>query len=106
MASYYDRYEEFRFNGEVKPIPGIKLEPKGTDKTVVYELGKTRLDILSQKYYGNPWHGFLILLANPQFGGLEFNIPDGQIIRVPFPFKTTLEQYIAEVEKHRTLYGD
>src|ERR1035437_6812443 len=91
--TYFDRYEAFKIDGEVKPMPGIYLEPKSTDKMIVYHLGKTRLDNISQSYYGNPWHGFLILAGNPQFGGLEFNIPDGSIIRVPFPFTKSLEQY-------------
>ena len=86
MAEYFDRYNQFKENGKVNPIPGIKLREKSTDKRVVYKLGKTRLDILSQQYYNNPYHGFLIMLANPQFGGLEFNIPDGEIknLRISF----------------------
>jgi hypothetical protein len=81
----------------------MPVEP--TDKQVVYELGKSRLDIISNKYYGNAYHGFLILMANPQFGGLEFNIPDREIIRIPFPFDSAIERYIAQVEKHKLYYG-
>lgn len=104
--TYFDRYKKFRNNGSVKTVPGIKLFPKTTDKQLVYRKGKTRLDILSQEYYNSPFYGFLILLANPQFGGLEFNINDGEIIRIPFPLQSTLEQYNFEVEKHIRLYGE
>lgn len=106
MALYFDRYSDFSQNGNVTPIPGIKLTPKRTDKQVVYKKGFSRLDKFSQQYYRNPYHGFLILLANPEFGGLEFNIPDNSIIRIPFPFNETLEQYQREVDLYKKLYGE
>ena len=106
MNEYVDRYSDFRTEGEVKPIPGLFIPKVPTDKNIVYKIGKTRLDRVSQKYYGNPYHGWLILAANPRFGGIEFDIPDGEILRVPFPFKTAIERYQQEVIKHKTLYGE
>jgi hypothetical protein len=106
MAIYFDRYEKFRTNGSINTLPLIKLTPKATDKRVVYKLGKTRLDKLSDEYYDNPYHGFLIMLANPEYGGLEFNIKDGDIIRIPFPFKVTLEDYNNQVTIFKQLYGE
>ena len=103
--TYYDRYESFNIDGNIIPIPGIYLQPSPTDKMIVYHLGKTRLDRISNTYYGNPWHGFLILAANPQYGGLEFNIPDNTIIRIPFPFTQALQQYQANVNNNIVLYG-
>jgi len=105
MADYYDRYEKFRENGTVKPIPGILIPPNSTDKQVIYKLGRTRFDKLSQEYYGNPYAGWLIMLANPQWGGIEFSIPDQTPIRIPFPFTNAVERYIFEVKKHKELYG-
>lgn len=106
MPEYFDRYEEFRTNGSVKPIPGIQIPVLSTDKQVVYKVGETRLDKLSQKYYNNPYHGFLIMLANPQYGGLEFDIKDRDVIRVPFPFDNAIERYINAVEEYKNLYGE
>ena len=103
---YFDRYEWYRGNGEVKVLPGIVLLKANGDKQVVYKKGETRLDILSQKYYNNPYHGFLILARNPQFGGLEFDIPDGTVISIPFPFHSTLERYEKKVLKYIELYGE
>jgi len=105
MAEYYDRYDRFRNNGKVLPVPFVKLEPKSTDKQVTYKLGQTRLDKLSQTYYNNPYHGWLILLANPEYGGLEFNIPNNAVINVPYPFRESLGQYINEIDKNIKLYG-
>lgn len=102
---YYDRYQKFKVNGSYKPLPFIKLDTKPTDKTVVYRSQFSRLDKLSQIYYDNPYHGWLILLANPQYGGVEENIPDDEIIVVPFPFRDSLQLYIDKVEEYKTLYG-
>ena len=106
MAQYFDRYEQFKTNGSMKPIPGIKIEPSNTDKNVIYKLGETRLDIVSQKYYNNPYCGWLILLANPQYGGLEFNITDREILRIPYPLNSGLERYLNSVETYTKLYGE
>jgi hypothetical protein len=81
------------------------LDSKPTDKSVVYRSEFSRLDRLSQKYYNNPFHGWLILLANPQYGGVEENIPNNEIIVIPFPFRDSLQQYIDKVEEYKTLYG-
>ena len=102
---YFDRYQDFKVNGGYKPLPFIKIEPKNSDKTVVYNAQRTRLDKLSQQYYDNPYHGWLILLANPIYGGVEENIPDKEIIRIPFPLTDSIQQYINAVEKYKTLNG-
>lgn len=102
---YFDRYNEFRFNGSMKPIPGIKLPENSGDKSIVYKVGQTRLDKISDTYYNNPYCGWLIMLANPQFGGLEFTIPDQSVIRVPFPMESAINRYIQEVNKYKALYG-
>lgn len=106
MAEYYDRYQRFKENGGVRPIPGILINTSVEDKSVVYKLGYTRLDKLSQEYYGNPYHGWLIMSANPKFGGLEWEIPNGEVIRIPFPFKDAIDRYNKEVERHILLYGE
>jgi hypothetical protein len=104
MARYYDRYRDFRKDGKVMTIPFIKLPVKTSDQRVLTD-GKTRFDKLSQQYYGNPYHGWLILQANPEFGGLEFDIPENTIIIVPFPLNKSLEDYQAQVEQYKRLYG-
>ena len=104
-TEYYNRYQKFNFNGKYTPLPFIKIEPKSSDKTVLYRQTQSRMDKLSQEYYGNPYHGWLIMLANPQYGGVEESIPNNEIIRIPFPFKDSLQQYISEVQKHQKLNG-
>ena len=106
MASYFDRYEKFRTNNDIKPIPSINIPVDPSDKQTLYRAGKTRLDKVSQEYYGNPYHGWLIMLANQQWGGMEFDIPDQTIIRIPFPFTNAIERYILGVKRHKELYGE
>ena len=103
---YYDRYQSFKNNGEYELLPFIKIEKKSSDKQVTWRSQRDRMDKLSQDYYGNPFHGFLIMLANPKYGGVEDAIPDGEIIMIPYPFNDSLQQYINSVEKYKILYGE
>lgn len=105
MPRYIDRYEDFRFNDTIKPIPGLFLTQTSGDKTVLFKLGETRLDKLSNTYYNSPYYGWLIMSANPQFGGLEFLIPDQSIIVIPFPFEDAISRYIRLVNNYNLLYA-
>jgi len=106
MSAYFDRYKSFRTNGSMKPVPGITIPPTSTDKTAIYKKGVSRLDIISDTYYNNPYSGWLIMLANPHLGGLEFNIPDMTPLRVPFPYESAIQRYIIDITNHKTLYGE
>ena len=102
---YYNRYDEYITNGDYVMVPYIKLTNKSSDRAVVYKLGRTRLDKLSQQYYDTPYFGWLILQANPEFGGQEWNIPDGKAITIPHPLMTSLEEYKSKVDQHFLYYG-
>jgi hypothetical protein len=105
MSQYYDRYKPFRVESGIEPVAGIIIPQSSTDKSVVYKKGQSRLDKISNDYYNNPYSGWMIMQANPQFGGLEFNIPDGSLIRVPYPFGEAVSRYITQVTRHKQLYG-
>ena len=87
---YYNRYTDFIYDGEHKVVPAINLVRKSTDIVVTYKKNISRLDKFSQQYYGTPFFNWLILQANPQYGGLEWNIPDGATIIIPLPLFCTL----------------
>ena len=70
-----------------------------------YKKNISRLDKISQQYYQTPFFGWLILIANPQFGGLETNIYDGAMLKIPYPLETSLLDYKTEVETHFFYYG-
>jgi len=102
---YIDRYRNFKDDGNYKPIPGINIPKKNSDLQIPYKLGETRLDIISQKYYKSPYFGWLIMLANQQYGGIEFMIPNNSLIRIPFPLQSSINDYFSEVEEYIKLYG-
>jgi hypothetical protein len=100
----YDRYKRFRVNGVIKIVPGITIDPKSTDYFETYTLGLSRLDIISAEYYGDANYDWLIMLANPEYGSLEYNIPDGATLRIPYPLSSTLENYNNKIDLYETLY--
>lgn len=105
MAQYNNRYNDFEINGKQYTIPFIKLPNKSTDLFAEYSNNKSRLDKISQQYYGDPHHGWIIMLANPQYGGLEWSIPDGTMLRVPYPLNDTLTLYNTLLNNHLKMYG-
>ena len=105
IKNYFNRYKNFNINGKYIPLPFIVIEPKASDKMMTYNSDNDRLDRVSQIYYDSPYYGWLILLANPVFGGVEENIPANELIRIPFPFRDSLQQYIGKVKEYETYYG-
>jgi hypothetical protein len=103
---YFDRYQYFSEEGTFKIVPGIEIPIKSTDKYIQFKKNKDRLDKLSQEYYDSPLCGWLILLANPACGGVEFDIPDNFILRVPFPLIPSLQDYRKNVELYKLYYGE
>jgi hypothetical protein len=101
----YDRYGTFLINGEQTVVPYINLPSKTTDKRYIYKIEQSRLDKISQQFYGSPTFGWLILVANPQYGGQEWNIPDGAILTIPFPLISSLQDYKSQLDLHFFYYG-
>ena len=63
------------------------------------------MDKVSQNYYGTPYFGWIIMQANPEFGGLESNIYDGALITVPFPLIASLQDYKTALDNYFFYYG-
>ena len=103
MASY-DRYAQFRQDGNISIVPFGVVPRKDTDYYEVYRRGQTRLDILSYEYYNDSNYGWLIMQANPQYGSIEFDIPDMSTIRIPYPLSQSLQDYRASIEEYNKLY--
>jgi hypothetical protein len=55
---YYNRYSEFLINGQQTVVPFVQIPQKTTDKTYIYKVGRSRLDKISQEYYGTPFFGW------------------------------------------------
>ena len=99
MANYYDRYQSFRLDGVIKKIPFIKIGYESTDLIITFDKSRMRMDTLSYKYYGDANYGWLLLMANPHLGSMEFDIPDGVTFRIPYPLSSALLRYENEVKR-------
>lgn len=106
MSSYYNRYDQFTSNGTAVSVPFVKLPEKATDTFVVYKQNRSRLDKISQDKYNSPYFGWLIMLANPEYGGLEWLIPDNATLRVPFPLDQSMSYYKTAMALKLSYYGE
>ena len=99
MAKFYDIYQKFRLDGQILKVPYIKIGHVNSDLYITFDKSRMRMDTLSYKYYGDANYGWLLMLANPQFGSMEFNIPDKVLFRIPYPLQSALVRYENEVDK-------
>ena len=97
----FDRYSQFRDGNTINMVPFAEVPVKSTDRYEIYRKGKTRLDLLSYQYYESPDYAWLIMQANPEYGSMEFAIPDGSEIRIPYPLSTSIDDYQKEVENYK-----
>lgn len=102
---YYNRYQNFLIDGKQTVVPNVTLPSKTSDKKYVYRTGMSRLDKVSQEFYDTPYFGWLIQMANPMYGGMETNIPDGTVLVVPFPLVQSLQDYKNAIDTHFYYYG-
>ena len=101
----YNRYRNFISDGAYLSIPFIEVPESQSDCYVYYEVGKTRLDLLSYQFYNDPNFGWLILQANPQYGSLEFLLDTNIKLRIPYRLEIALQKYEEEIKKYDKLYG-
>lgn len=99
-TKYYDRYQRFKANGDYLVVPFIKIVEYDTDLTITFDKSRMRMDTLSYKYYSLPDYGWLIMLANPSLGSLEYSIADGSTMRIPYPLDTALSRYETAVTEY------
>jgi len=88
----YNRYGLYKKDSIIEQPPFIDISVNPADKYEEWNEGTSRLDKISLKYYNNPLYDWLILMANPSYL-IEFDIPDGTIIRIPFPLERALGEF-------------
>jgi len=97
----YDRYEILKnTDGTIDQMPFINLPVNASDKYEYWNSEFSRLDKLASKYYTNPFYDFLILYANRIYLN-EFDIPDGALIRIPFPLVKARADYEAALRQFK-----
>lgn len=101
----FDRYSQFKSDGKISIVPFINIRVKNTDKYVQFNYKTMRLDKLSYEYYNSCDYGWLILQANPEYGSIENFIPNGSILRIPYPLEETINLYLNDISKYKELNG-
>jgi hypothetical protein len=96
----YNRYAILtNSDGTTDMMPFVQLPVNQSDKFESWNVNFSRLDKLSQKYYGSPFYDFFILYASGYMS--EFDIPDGTVIRIPFPLTKVRADYEAALTAFR-----
>lgn len=101
----FDRYTQVRNGNSFDMLPFGEIPQKNSDRYEIYKKGLTRLDKVSYDYYGSSDYAWLIMQANPQYGSLEFNIPDGVELRIPYPLDISLDAYKKSIDNYKKLYN-
>lgn len=101
----YSRYKQFTSDGTCKNVPFIEIEEGTNDCYTYYEVGKSRLDLISYQYYNDANYGWLILQANPSVGMWEYRIPDKTKLRIPYPLEDAIQRYEDAIKQYKKLYG-
>lgn len=76
-ALYFDKEKNTSY---LEPLSKL-IAPHPSDYVYQYKAGD-RLDILAQRFYGNPQKKWIILLANPLYLS-ELEIQEGDILNIP-----------------------
>ena len=100
-----NRYSKMVIDGKIVRLPLVSLEKKDTDYFEVYHKNHSSLDNISYQYYDDPNYVWLILMANQDYGSLEYEIPDGAILRIPFPLESALSDYNGKLDRMMAMYG-
>lgn len=100
----YDFYKFLIIPGsnELDDMPPIEISKRGTDKNIVYNKNLTRLDRIAGDIYEDETLGRIILWANPEYF-YEYDIPDGTVIRVPFPKNAVLQEVTQKINVLKNL---
>lgn len=83
-------------------MPPITIDNRETDKKIIYNKNLTRLDRIAGDIYEDETLGRIILWANPEYE-YEFDIPDGTVIRIPFPKIPVLQEITKKINLNKNL---
>jgi hypothetical protein len=102
MEKEYNRYEILNNTTTIQIMPMVKLPVNSTDKFEYWNSEIHRFDKLAYKYYGNPFYDFLLIYANTEYIS-EFDIPNGALVRIPFPLSKAKSDYQDLLTKYKNL---
>lgn len=95
-----DFYKLLKTSDRLKDMPAVKINNRTSDKSILYNKEKNRLDTIAADIYDDETLWRLILWANEEYF-LEFDIPDNTVIRVPWPLQDVLNEVNTKIVSQR-----
>ena len=97
----YNYHKSLLINGkDLYNMPPMEIDKRPTDLMVEYNKSKTRFDRIAGSVYEDDEYAILIRWANPEYD-LEFDVPDGKVIRVPLPLEKVKKEVHDKIEKRK-----
>ena len=93
-------YQYLKDGDKQRNMPAITIQARDTDKKVVYDKKKNRLDRIAGDFYRDEAYWRVILWANPDYS-LEFDIPDRTVIRIPFPIEEVEQEIVQQINRKK-----
>ncbi len=93
-------YEFLRDGNNIKDMPQVTISNRPTDKTIVFNPRRMRLDRIAGDVYGDETLYKLLMWANPEIV-YEFDIQRGTIIRIPFPLNDVIQEVTAKIQLNK-----
>ena len=90
-------------NGNMADMPPITISSRTTDKYIIYNKLKNRVDTICGDVYNDESLGRIILWANPAYY-CEYDIPDNTVIRIPYPLGDVMNEVINKITTHKNTY--
>jgi len=97
----FNFYSLLKNADKLRDMPAVHIKHRTTDRSVMYNKNKTRLDVIAGDIYKDETMWRLILWANEQYF-MEFDIPDNTVIRVPYPLQDVLNEVNKSIVSKRS----
>ena len=90
-------FNKFLISGkDLQDMPPITIDLRSTDKKMVDDKKRMRLDNIAGDVYSDETLWKVILWANPDYY-YEYDIPDGTVIRIPLPKEDVLREITTKI---------
>jgi hypothetical protein len=96
----YNFYNLLKSSDTLKDMPVVSIDKRSTDKSVLYNKQRNRLDTIAGNIYQDETLWRLILWANEEYF-MEFDIPDNTVIRVPYPLQDVMSEVTGKIVAKR-----
>ena len=96
-------FNKFLISGkDLQDMPPISIENRETDRRMIYDKKRVRLDNIAGDVYNDETLWKVILWANPEYF-YEYDIPDGTVIRIPLPKEDVLQEITSKINITKNL---